>query len=60
LTDRKQRTIVEGEISIRKRVVNGVSWGSVLGPILFLKFINDFDEDVSSKVLKFVDDTHKC
>ena len=57
LTHRNQRVIVDGEISNRKSVLSGVPQGSVLGPILFLIYINDFEDDISSKVLKFADDT---
>ena len=57
LTHRRQRVIVAGEISNWKSVLSGVPQGSVLGPILFLIYINDLEDDISSKVLKFADDT---
>ena len=57
LTHRRQRIIVDGEISNWKSVLSGVPQGSVLGPILFLIYINDLEDDISSKVLKFADDT---
>ena len=57
LTHRKQRVIVDGDISNWKPVLSGVPQGSVLGPILFLIYIKDLEDDISSKVLKFADDT---
>ena len=57
LTHRRQRIIVDGEISNWKSVLNGVPQGSVLGLILFLIYINDLEDDISSKILKFADDT---
>ena len=54
---RRQRVIVNSEISNWKSVLSGVPQGSVLGPIFFLIYVNDLEDDISSKVLKFADDT---
>ena len=57
LTHRRQRVVVDGEVSSWKSVLSGVPQGSVLGPILFLVYINDLEEGVTGKILKFADDT---
>ena len=56
LTHRRQRVIVDGEISNWKSVLSGVPQGSVLCPILFLIYTNDLEDDISSIVLKLTDD----
>ena len=57
LTDRRQRVVVDGEVSNWKSVLSGVLQGSVLGPIVFLIYINDLEDSITSNVLKFADDT---
>ena len=57
LTDRRQRVLVNGEVSSYKSVLSGVPQGSVLGHILFLVYVNDLEEGVTGKILKFADDT---
>ena len=57
LQDRAQTVSIQGIKSSSIAVVSGVPQGSVLGPLLFLLFINDIDNDVQSSLRLFADDT---
>ena len=56
LTNRKQEVVLEGKHSSRSEVISGVSQGTVLGPRLFLVFINDITKNTSSNARLFADD----
>ncbi|PIK41288.1 putative RNA-directed DNA polymerase from mobile element jockey-like [Apostichopus japonicus] len=56
LSDREQSVVVNGSRSNPSKVTSGVPQGSVLGPILFLAYINDIGNAVSSGVRLFADD----
>ena len=57
LSNRKQRVSVNGALSDTTDVTSGVPQGSVLGPILFLPYINDINENIQSSIRLFADDS---
>ena len=57
LSNRKQRVVLNGQFSAWASVNAGVPQGSILGPLLFLIYINDVSDNLSSNVKLFADNT---
>ncbi|KAL8596489.1 hypothetical protein ACOMHN_044027 [Nucella lapillus] len=57
LTDRQQSVVINGAKSQPASVTSGIPQGSVVGPMLFVVYINDLPNICASEVKLFVDDT---
>ena len=57
LSFRKQRVVLNGQVSQWTNIEAGVPQGSILGPLLFFIYINDLSDDLSTNAKLFADDT---
>lgn len=57
LTNRKQRVLIRGSYSDWSPVISGVPRDSILGPVMFLVYVNDIPDIITSTAKLFADDT---
>ena len=57
LSNRKQRVCIRGSFPKWVNITSGIPQDSVLGPTLFIIFVNDMPDVVNSMLLMFADDT---
>lgn len=57
MTDRQQRIVIDDFTTPPEVVNTGVPQGSVMGPFLFLLYINDIRDDLSNNIRLLADDT---
>ena len=57
LTNRKQKVVLRGGCSPAENIAAGVPQGSILGPLLFILYINDIVSNIKSNIRLFADDT---
>ena len=58
LSDREQRVVLDGVSSLTAIILSGMPQGTVLGPLLFIIFINDMQLCVTGSIIRFfADDT---
>ena len=58
LSDRQQTVVIDGEHSFPAKVLSGVPQGTVLGPILFIIYLNDMQKCIKNSITSsFADDT---
>ena len=57
LTQQEQQVIIEGDKTSTAKGTSGVPQGTILVPLMFLLYINDIGNDITSKIRLFADDS---